>query len=61
MATVFKKQIVRYHDANGQRVTSTTPGARKVTEESGKYYGRVPGKADPVPLCSNKAAAEVML
>jgi integrase len=61
MATVFKKQIVRYLDAEGRQVTKATPGARRVEEQSSKYYGRVPGKANPVPLCGNKAAAETML
>jgi integrase len=61
MANVFKKQIVRYLDADGRQVTKDTPGACRVEGLSSKYYGRVPGKPNPVPLCSNKAAAEMML
>lgn len=61
MPRVFKKSIVRYLDADGQRVPASTPGARKIKEKSGKWYGRVPGAVRPVPLCRNKSAAEMML
>jgi integrase len=61
MPRVFKKSIVRRLDADGQRVPSGTPGARKVKQKSGKWYGRVPGTVKPVPLCRNKSAAEMML
>ena len=40
MATIFKKRVTRYLDANGRRVTKSTPGARKVTTESRVWYGR---------------------
>ncbi len=49
----------RYVEA--RRVPAGTPGAEKVTFKSTKYYGRVPGKRDPVPLCAQKAASETML
>jgi hypothetical protein len=42
-------------------VPKSTPGARKVKEKSAKWYGRVPGSANPVPLCANKTAAQMML
>jgi integrase len=61
MARVFKKRITRYLDAEGRQVPLGTPGARKVKEKSAKWYGRVPGNPRPVPLCTNKAAAEIML
>ncbi len=61
MPRIFKKTIVRYLDAEGQRVPAGTPNARKVKQKSGKWYGRVPGAARPVPLCRNKSAAEMML
>lgn len=60
MAKLFKKTIVRYLDANGKRVAKDAPDARKVTEESSKWYGRISGKPDPVPLCSLKTAAQQM-
>jgi integrase len=44
-----------------RRVPAGTPGAVEVKEPTSKYYGRVPGKREPVPLCSNKRAAETML
>ncbi len=58
---VFKKHITRYLDADGHYVSKDTPGARKIKEKNGKWYGRVPGNAKAVPLCTNKAAAEIML
>jgi integrase len=44
-----------------RRVPAGTPGAVKVTKKSTNYYGRVPGRPDPVPLCGNEAAAKTML
>lgn len=61
MARVFKKSITRYLDAEGRQVPKATPGARKVREKSAKWYGRAPGATCPVPLCENKAAAQMML
>jgi integrase len=61
MSRVFKKSITRYLDADGRQVSKGTPGARKVKEKSAKWYGRAPGAARPVPLCENKAAAQMML
>ena len=61
MSRVFKKSITRYLDAEGRQVPKGTPGARKVKEKSAKWYGRAPGAARPVPLCENKAAAQMML
>jgi integrase len=58
---VFKKSIMRYLDPEGRQVPKGTPGARKVREKSAKWYGRAPGAARPVPLCENKAAAQIML
>jgi integrase len=61
MARLFKKTITRHIDADGRRVPKGTPGARRVREKSAKWYGRAPGAARPVPLCENKAAAQMML
>jgi hypothetical protein len=61
MPSVFKKSITRYLDAEGRQVPKGTPGARKVREKSAKWYGRPPGATRPVPLCENKAAAQMML
>src|SRR5947208_16588082 len=61
MAGVCKKSSTRYLGADGRQVPKGTPGARKVREKSAKWYGRAPGAARPVPLCENKAAAQMML
>jgi integrase len=58
---VFKKSITRYLGPDGRQVPKGTPGARKVKEKSAKWYGRVPGAANPVPLCANKTAAQMTL
>src|SRR5262245_1561125 len=44
-----------------RKVPAGTPGARKVKKKSGKWYGRVPGSTKPVPLSSNKVAAQQLL
>ena len=61
MPKVFRKSITRYLDADGRQVSKGIPGARKVREKSAKWYGRPPGASKPVPLCTNKTAAEQML
>jgi hypothetical protein len=61
LARVFKKITTRYLDAKGRQVAKVTPDARKGSEKSAKWYGRVPGSARPVPLCENKSAAQMML
>jgi hypothetical protein len=44
-----------------RKVKARTPGAKKVKKKSKKWYGRVPGSKQPVPLSSNKVAAQQML
>src|SRR5262245_32593739 len=44
-----------------RKVKAGTPGAEKVNRKSGKWYGRVPGRPSPVPLSSNKVAAQQLL
>src|SRR5262249_16936617 len=44
-----------------RKVKAGTPGARKVKKKSGKWYGRVPGSRQPVPLSANKVAAQQLL
>jgi hypothetical protein len=44
-----------------RKVQAGTPGARKVKKKSTKWYGRLPGGSKPVPLSSNKVAAQQML
>ncbi len=61
MSRPFRKSITRYIDAEGRQVPKGTPGARRVKEKSAKWYGRVPGSTKHVPLCENKAAAQIML
>jgi len=64
MATIKKKILVRWLDANGKRVKPGTEGAKKVTEESSKFYGyRVPGypKNKSIPLATSKSVSQSML
>jgi hypothetical protein len=61
MPGVHKKTIVRYFDAKGRRVSSKTPGVRKIKTKSEKWYGRLPRAGKAVPLCKNKKDAETML
>lgn len=62
MATIRKKQLTRWYDAAGRRVSAGTPGARKATEYSSRYYGYgIPGHSRPVPLATDRKAAEAML
>ena len=44
-----------------RKVKPGTPGAEKVKKKSKKWYGRVPGNRQPVPLSANKTAAGQML
>ena len=44
-----------------RKVKPCTPGAEKVKKKSKKWYGRVPGNRQPVPLSANKTAAGQML
>src|SRR5260370_36481490 len=46
---------------NRRRVKPGTPGAKKVKRKSKKWYSRVPGNKQPVPLSANKVAAQQML
>lgn len=64
MARLIRKTTTHYLDAAGKRVSSTTPGARRVSVESRKWYGAgvpgwPPGKA--VPLATDRRTAERML
>jgi integrase len=47
--------------AKRRRVKPGTPGAKKVKSKSKKWYGRLPGKTNPVALSTNKVAAQQML
>jgi hypothetical protein len=38
-----------------------TKGAKKAKQKSKKWYARVPGNPNPVPLSANKVAAQQML
>jgi integrase len=44
-----------------RKVKAGTPGAKKVKKKSGKWYGRLPGSTKPVPLSTNKVAAQQIL
>jgi integrase len=62
---LFKQRITCYLDAGGRRVKPDTPGARKVVEESRKWYGRAQDPADGtwrlVPLSRDKQSARKKL
>ncbi|MBY0458909.1 MAG: hypothetical protein K2V38_16345, partial [Gemmataceae bacterium] len=58
MAKVFRKVTTTWK-LNGRKVPPHTPGAEKVSIESGKWYGTVNGKH--VPLSRDKQAAQQML
>jgi integrase len=60
---IYRQKIVRYLDACGKRVSSTTPGARRVETHSKKWYIKQKNKAGTwvgIPLSKNKAAARIM-
>ncbi len=63
MAFLFKPSVVYYVDARGKRVAKDSPGARKVTRVSTKWYAAGPplpaGKK--VPLATDKVAAQQIL
>jgi len=64
MSRLIKKTTTHHFDAAGKRVPSGTPGARRVSVESRKWYaagipGWLPGKA--VPLVADKRLAQKML
>src|SRR5260370_13255959 len=44
-----------------RKVPKSMPGAKKVKKKSGKWYGRAPGSSKPVPLSTNKVAAQQLL
>src|SRR4051812_11241906 len=44
-----------------RKVPAGTPGAERVKTHSSKWYGRVPGARKPVPLSTNRSAAQIML
>lgn len=63
VAHLFKPQIVRWVGPDGKRCKKTAPGARKVVEESAKWYAK--GSPLPagkkVPLATHRRVAEKML
>lgn len=62
MARIARQKITRWVDASGKRVKPNAPGARKIVEESRKWYAfDVPGQTRRIPLATNKDIALVML
>lgn len=63
MAWLQKKKITRYVDRSGQRVAKDTKGARRIREESDKWYGcwKEGKRKVMVPLATDKQAAQTML
>ena len=64
MPSLKKKTITRYLDDNGKQVRKLSPGAKKVTTKSRKWYGQYNdehGLSKVVPLSTDKSAAQVML
>ena len=62
--SLFRKKITRYVDADGKRVTKSTPGAVKVTERSKVWSGRYRDADDirrEVPLFKDKTASQQQL
>lgn len=58
MGSVFRKQTTVWK-LRGKKVPANTPGAKKVTIRSAKWYGTVNG--GQIPLCRDKQAADRML
>jgi integrase len=67
MADLFRPTIIEYtlggkhRTPDGRRVTKDTPGATRTEKQSKKWYGRVPGRPNPVPLSEKKEVARRML
>ena len=63
MPHLQKIASVQYVDTNGQRVTKGTPGARKLTTKSAKWYGvyTFEGVKHRIPLARDKSASQAML
>ncbi|MHB1426586.1 MAG: hypothetical protein ACYC3I_25780 [Gemmataceae bacterium] len=56
------KPAVRFKGPDGKVVLAPlTRNGDRCRVVSPTWYGRVPGAHKPVPLCANKAAAEMML
>ena len=60
MASMRRKTIVRYIGPDGRRCAPTTPGARKVSSLSTKWYGFTPAHKTGVPLDASRERAERM-
>src|SRR4051812_7588667 len=63
MAHLFRQRITRYIK-DGKRVPPGTPGAKKKTVKSRKWYAKgIPGypPAKAFPLASDKSVAEAMM
>jgi len=53
--------VTRWVGPDGRRCRPGTPGARKVREESRKWYAfGLPGRSSPVPLATNRRVAEAL-
>ena len=64
MAGTYRPTIIRYLNAQGQRVPKGTPGAKRVREKSKTFWGRCAdanGNVRPVALCDDTDGAETML
>lgn len=62
--SLFKVRITRWVDAEGRRCASGTPGARKVSKQSKKWYGEWTDERGVIqrkPLSSNKTVAGQLL
>lgn len=64
MSNLYRQKIVHYVDRGVRRVTSKTPGAKRIEQTSVKWYGLLTmpdGTLPRVPLCTNKTAARAIL
>lgn len=62
MASLQKITYIRWVDAQGRRVSRTTPGAIRVFEKSSKWYAcwNENGKQVRIPLATDKTASQAM-
>jgi hypothetical protein len=63
VASIQKIITTRYVDEAGQRVPKGTPGAKKVQDESAKWYAcwREGKRQVRIPLATDKSVSQVML
>ncbi len=64
MASIFRPTVIRYVDKEGNRVTKSTPGAKRIREKSNTWRGRyidAKGKERTVSLLTDKGLSQAKL